>query len=888
MSHWNYDKKVRESEACDKNPQLNVNGSVNDISAQKRNFFNFNNNNNEYLNIGNVIEVKNAIEKVKEMSKSIKQMAPQPFGLSSSPSKVKAEATENESAQASITESEETASSNNQAAEENIETTEQTAEADNKTAEDNIETSESTAEENNKAAEEATNEAKKNASSNNDEAQKQVDNANNELQKATSAVSAAQSALDTARANLQQAQNSGEENKNSDAVKQAQDAVTVAEKKLTEAKEAEAKAKEAVEKAKQNQEQVKSEGEKAVQESEENTQSVKAEGEKAVQAAKDSATEVKAKGEEAVKKSEQNAVTVETKNDAKIKEAKTKADKVKKQGDVDMQAADAKAKEVQKDVDKLSEAGRGIYATLANSDPYNSLNRFEIDTKAEWKRLGAFLDPEENNNANGYEAKEFHYTAKDITDSDRKILQNIYEGMKDKYESENDISVVNDTLYKMIDKENYNKKDYNKAIQNINSDNIGYLNTDSIDRIYNNDFRNDKTKAEDCETVKSAILKKANELGIQDESAIADFANDPNNSKFAKCALIAIQTESSKQAFAGEVDKIKAKLSNENYPWESDLQKSAQEYFVKAYEDGTLFDADGRLQTYDYLKGYGGADGNIGDNLGSKSTQETGNCWLMAGINSLGDDSDLISQNIYRDALYGITAVKLPEAEKYANQDYVTSENVSPNGIYCMSDAELKTNAARLASGDKDIVAYNYAIEKYFKEKAIYGENIDVDKLSASEILDYYSEGGGSIDGATPARLYEIATGETKTSFNDCNIPDGVGMRIYGRQKATKEDYDALVEHVRNGGKVILGFNYDINVKGTTRNISHAFSVVGVDSDGKLVVQESNNSRKISETVVSEENIESDKYGNYYMHLDPESFCNKVFAVGTYKKRKNV
>lgn len=179
--------------------------------------------------------------------------------------------------------------------------------------------------------------------------------------------------------------------------------------------------------------------------------------------------------------------------------------------------------------------------------------------------------------------------------------------------------------------------------------------------------------------------------------------------------------------------------------------------------------------------------------------QETGNCWACAGLISLAGTPEgkaFLENNIKRDNKRHLTAVHLQGAENAG------LPKPNGDGIYTFSDVEILKGQDEYAYGDGDITAYNLAIAQYRQDSS---------KHPLAKNRENYLD-GGSIQEA-----YEILTG----------LPSNENSGTIGVSSVSL-DFDEIYNMIKDGKGAACLSDED-----------HAYSVVGTDKDGNLLLQES-------------------------------------------------
>ena len=245
---------------------------------------------------------------------------------------------------------------------------------------------------------------------------------------------------------------------------------------------------------------------------------------------------------------------------------------------------------------------------------------------------------------------------------------------------------------------------------------------------------------------------------------------------------------------------------------------------------------------------------NVNGQIDEKSIQQTSNCWVHSGYESLSQTEEgkkLISENISRDAEKGITKVHLEKAQK----------------DYEISDKELVEGAETQSEGDADMTAYSLAIDKYLKE----------------------TKQGTTQESNTGSKVYEIMTGkEAKCEINvkDGNLPDGISRDVMTIKKDSEkaEIFDAIVNQVEEKSGAC---NISVNSGFQGRDARHAISIKGVDSQGRIIAEESNHSEEMAKSIAGEGNYKKYQDSNgedkYEIYIDKKRFEEIAVSVSSYK-----
>lgn len=201
------------------------------------------------------------------------------------------------------------------------------------------------------------------------------------------------------------------------------------------------------------------------------------------------------------------------------------------------------------------------------------------------------------------------------------------------------------------------------------------------------------------------------------------------------------------------------------------------------------------------------------------TTQKTNVCWALGAINALlqtETGKKLLEDNKYYDPKTGTFAIHLQEAE----------DNNLHDGVYLITRQEILEESKNLAEGDGDVIAYLVAIKKYFNEV-----NQDVNLMEKLDSTQKNTR--GLDDGNYGHRFFELITGGTfsKYTYDDFSAPLGNGIGTGSTNSISFKNIYNTIE-TQNGAAIIVC-------------LEHSISVVGA-KDGKLIVQESNNSQDFS------------------------------------------
>jgi len=499
----------------------------------------------------------------------------------------------------------------------------------------------------------------------------------------------------------------------------------------------------------------------------------------------------------------------------------------------------------------LSSIVNGILAQISSSDDY-AMSKYDIDSKKELDELGAFL--------NGNKGTLTDYSINELKEEDKNLLKQIYNSLKEKL-NKVDTSLTQEDRYKLTFPQYYKQKEYLESINKINSSNLFNVDNDIIDKMFNNDLITKQDKKEIFSHISNLFINKAIEMNIPAED-IKRFQQNIKKSKTPEDynkvlrELFKFIKYEGREEYAIQKELEKIKNNTLNYDTRNELQKYAEEYWYE--NNGNV----GKRIIGSFGIGYNHADGDMfkqREKENFATTQETGNCWAMAGVNSMKTQENsktYMNSQIYKDSMHGLYVVQLAEAKNYGF-------GKDGKGVYIITDTELY-NTANISDGDLDIAAYNLAIKKYLIES---GERKPEED---------------SLIGNTAQRLYEISQGMKAEEIND-KIPVGVGFyNAYfenmdnSYEKKSDDEisklYDKLLEHFNNGGQITLGVETNID-----KHLLHAISVVGI-KDGKFIVQESNNNEEYAKSF---QNSWKDESNTWNILLDKDNFIKILHSVAT-------
>lgn len=708
-----------------------------------------------------------------------------------------------QNAESNLTQTTTDVKSNNQNAQNIVAENTETANTNNTQAEEAVSTAQSTAEANNADAQEEVQNTQTEATENNTQAEENLDTVKDDAQ---TKKNDAQTQVDSAREAQSSAQNAVESAQQS--VNNAQTTLSNAQTALSQAKTDEEKqslqqqvnsaqqALETAQKALEEKQMALNEANAALEEAKSNLEQVISDGETAVQEAEQNVSDVKQAGTEAVNTAQQNQEKVKATGTENIQSAEQNANDVKKAGEKAVQ--DAKQS-----------------ATQIKAQGEQSIQNAENDIKVA------------------------------ETEGDKKVenAQNTVEVQQDKAQQEipkpEEIAQTIIDMAKGVDKDGnkvkYDKNLYNEAMSQINEENIVEVlkagGKDFADAITGNKIENKK------------IIKRAEE----DSKKIIDCMNKYYEANY----------KNYEHPTLGKLEELEEKVYNVSSTMEfaneltsSNPKNAAYIMAVNGIEDITKLEDEINYINSRYL--------DVNGEIDEKSTQQTGNCWAHAAINSLASipqGQEIIQNNITRNSETGITEVTLPGAGK----------------TYQITDKELYEATYSISYGDPDMTAYNIAIDKYLQENPEGRFNI---------FNKTYEKVNSSGQGNTPQLAYHLLCNEN-TDFNyessrETQIPTGSNAYFVNGNETDKQYYNELYELVKNG-----------NTVATLSYGGHAWAVIGIDEQKRLLVTESNNSRDIANYLVGENNVETREdingYTQYTMHLDFETFTKKIRSCTTHR-----
>ncbi len=203
------------------------------------------------------------------------------------------------------------------------------------------------------------------------------------------------------------------------------------------------------------------------------------------------------------------------------------------------------------------------------------------------------------------------------------------------------------------------------------------------------------------------------------------------------------------------------------------------------------------------------------------ATQQTEVCWALASINALlttKEGTKLLESNKYYDKKTGVFAIHLQEAE----------DNGFHDGIYIITPEDIKKESPNLVQGEGDAAAYVIAVKKYFEEV---NQNPELKTKMESEKHSVIDMDSGNYS----FRFFEVLTGGNFTQYKsldkDSKLQNGIGTGDPYYTGSFDEIYN--MANKKEGAAVLV-------------IAAHTISIIGA-RNGKLLVQESNNSENFSQ-----------------------------------------
>lgn len=638
-------------------------------------------------------------------------------------------------AQNDLQQEENQADQNNINAQGHLDDTSRMAENNNSAAEATLSNAEHSADVNNDQAHSATERAESDADLKVEEAKNNLSKVKSEQQ---ANIEKAQADVDNAESKMSEAQTSYDTAKS--ALSTAQANVESAQMALSNAKTDEERqaANEQLNQAKQALEQA--------QKAEQDAKNALENAKKELENAKTKLEQTKQEAENAIADAEERLNTVIKDGELAVNNAKDNESQVRAEGNVSIKSAESNVKNVQ----------------IQGDDAVNSAEANLEEVRAEGEE----------------QVEEAESELEDAT--------------AETMDTSRIISIMNSNTGS---NKNFDKDEYERAINSINPENVLDV-MEECPGLRKNQRSNEEYNS-DLKKVKDAVLKKAEELGV--DTSDLQFLECNSDSPLKITSTTFKNTDALETIYRRCQDAIRsqdnASFADNLYYNNGDAFRSAINH---AYNSSNGQTRPSNTEGVDFGNGV----------IDKTSTQQTGNCWVQAAINSLASTesgSEMLRSNIYRDDKLGVTAVHLKEAEN-KNKGY------NGTGIYTITDAELAQAQKNLSSGDGDMTAYNLALQKYFKES---GERQNLD--------------GGRAD-----RIYEIFSGKNFTTGD-------VGLKTNGVFREKQPPYDEVLTMAQGGKGAISVFIDETGESSFAPVNNHVISVVGATPDGRLLVQESNN-----------------------------------------------
>lgn len=253
------------------------------------------------------------------------------------------------------------------------------------------------------------------------------------------------------------------------------------------------------------------------------------------------------------------------------------------------------------------------------------------------------------------------------------------------------------------------------------------------------------------------------------------------------------------------------------------LAEKSLEFINKPYNNSELKSAVNKyLKEHDIKKQTDSAGSiDLGNGKFDKpATQQTEVCWALASINSLlttKEGTKLLESNKYYDKDTGVFAIHLQEAE----------DNSFHDGIYIITPEDIKKESPDLVQGEGDAAAYIIALKRYFEEV---NRNPELKAKMESEKHSVIDMDSGNYS----FRFFEVLTGGkfSQYGFRDMKgtLHNGIGT---GEPYCTGNFEEIYNLADKKEGAIVLVI------------AAHSISVIGA-RDGKLLIQESNNSENFS------------------------------------------
>lgn len=392
--------------------------------------------------------------------------------------------------------------------------------------------------------------------------------------------------------------------------------------------------------------------------------------------------------------------------------------------------------------------------------------------------------------------------------------------MKDFSKQEKSVDQISNTIN---DAENgkYNEKKYDKAIKNINVDNVMELFAENSKygemiagndiqnmNLYTNNARSKEKVQEDINYIKGVmkeyIAKNNLDVYIDDnDNNLSEIAAKIRNAQTQK---LEIEDSQHKNAIAEQENEQRGiEMTNLLQTSKKDELKSA----IEARYNEALTNQEDLISDAENIDFGNGK-------LDKTANQKNGSCWIHAALNSIKHNPETkayIENHIYKDENKHMIAIHLPQAENSG------LPKPKGDGVYVFSDKQIAENGVNFSEGDGDVTAYLYAVELFLSET----EN---STQSGNSSKGYTTEGNNS------ARGFELVFGQEATYEKNYNgIKNGITQYSIGSNVPFDDIYKMINE--QKGTATISELVGGID--------NHAMSIVGAE-DGYLYVEESNNS----------------------------------------------
>lgn len=757
-------------------------------------------------------------------------------------------------------ETQETTESNNNNAEQALTDTQNQTEQNISTANTQLENTEDQAASNNEQAEAQVEEA----TSGQENAQSLYDDACNAVRDAQNSLSQAQALLSGAKTEQERAA--------------AQEQIQAAEKALESAKQnQDAKkqeldnAKRSVEQAESNQETVKRQGEEAVETAQENVTSVTEEGEQAVQEAEENVENVAQEGENAIQEAEGNVEQVTQDGKNAIQEAEENIEQVTQDGQNIIRETEENVNEA---TDILEE--RTEEANITETEG-------EIAIETEENVLEETTQTTEENQQTQEEIDSNLTNITTQTPTTREVIKNSGNALNEINQLEKRLENISPETIEAQNAERQERVQDNvtqihqafesgdpeaigNAIKKINKKDGAYVYQQyeqqygkSLARAIKDSNLTNLEKNDAMYDLMSSVHGKPIQRNSQEEiernnilfNDSEDAATTINNRTTRSCESYLNKYS---QQTIDKYNQYIAELEGKRNNYQQQINELERTLSAESVYRGTIPSEE---ETQQQLRTSAAAvtpSNNINTSANPSngsfdldSTQQRGNCWIHATINSM-TATERGTNRINTFSEYnqetGGTAVTFPEAQIY-------STGPNNNGVYSYSREFVSENIARNQSeGDGDYGAF------------------------CQSVYTHINETEGNLDeGNYPSRGYELISGRTTATYNNHSaIPDGVGHTLGSSQA----HYNNMQEALNSGiGAFQVDFNDELprNASCVDHNYqdveqqpflstNHAYAVKRLTND-YAYLQESNNP-------------------GVYIKIPKDNFIRSVFRTGSY------